>query len=294
MYLISNLVLKTSGVILFYSLISLVFLHLYRKKFNNIWIALALSLITGLVPVFALYNFQPMAWYAETLKVIDILIAKTNRGIEIIISTLGIGLFLIFIGNYLTEKFPKQEYRSFYHAAYGFLALGLISFSQDLAFAFLSLSISILFFGEYLRQSDDKSQLTIYVKKVLNKPLRSYEKRGYVASFSFIGGLILVTLFIPQIYAFAAALILSVGDPAAALVGRRYGNTPLTHNPDKTLEGSLSMLIVSIIALQIVGLPIILTFLTVTSATIFESLQLKVGDNLLLPVVAGIIMVSLG
>ncbi len=294
MYLISSLVLKTSSIILFYSLISLVFLHLYRKKFSNIWIALGLSLTTGLVPIFALYRFQPMLWYAETLKVADILIAKTNRGMELIILTIGIGLFLIFLGNYLSEKFPKQEYRSFYHTAYGFMALVLISVSQDLAFAFLSLSISILFFGEYLRQSNDESELTLYVKKVLNKPLRSFEKRGYVASFSYIGGVMMVTLFIPQIYAFAAALILSVGDPSAALVGRKFGNTPLTHNPDKSLEGSLSMLIVSIIALQIVGIPVLLTLLTATGATIFESLDLKVGDNLMLPILAGIVMVSLG
>lgn len=234
-----------------------------------------------------------MKWYLEAEEAFLIIFRESGLGSGLFILPIAVGLVLIFLGNYLSEKMTQQEYRSFYHAIYGLIVVSLLFFSHNIAFVFLSISLFLLLLAEYLRKSDDKSSVTMYVKKVLNKPLRSYEKRGYIASFSYIGGMMIVILFLPQKIALGAALILSIGDPAAALVGMRFGKHNFPHNPEKSLEGSLAMLIVSIIALQIVGIPLSLTLYASTSAVILESLNLKVSDNLLLPILAGIVMVSI-
>lgn len=294
MYSISTPVLKTSGVIILYGLLSVIFLHVYRKKFDNIGIAFFLALGTGFVAVLSLYRFRPMNWYIEAKSIVEIILKDSKLGSGLLFSPIVVGLVLIFLGDYFSEKLSKQEYRSFYHSIYGIMVVSVLAISPEAAFIFLSLSLFLLLLAEYLRKSDDKSRVTLYVKKVLNKPLRSYETRGYVASFSYIGGMIIIILFLPQQYALASALLLSLGDPAAALVGLRFGKNYLRHNPDKSLEGSLAMLIVGIISLKILGLPLLLILFSTTTAVLFESLQLRVSDNLMIPIMSGIVMLALG
>lgn len=251
------------------------------------------SLLSSFFFILGLYRFQPMVWYNEARGAAQIIISESSLGSGLLILPIVVGLILIFLGNYFSEEMSRQEYRSFYHAIYGMIVISLLVFKNNVAFLFLSISLLLLLLAEYLRKSDDKSRVTLYVKKVLNKPLKSYEKRAYVASFSYIGGMIFVILFLPQKLALGSALILTLGDPAAAMIGIRYGKTKFAHNPDKTLEGSLAMLVVSILALNLIGLPFVLTFFASISAVFLESLDLRFSDNLLIPILAGIVMVSL-
>jgi Dolichol kinase len=93
-------------------------------------------------------------------------------------------------------------------------------------------------------------------------------------------------------------LILAFSDPAATLVGKRFGKIKWRTNPEKSVEGSLAMFLVSLIILfslrSFYGLNIDpLTVLFVAfSITLTEVLPLKIGDNIIIPLLAGMVMVS--
>lgn len=127
----------------------------------------------------------------------------------------------------------------------------------------------------------------------MDRAMREYEIRGFIATFFYALGILFVVLFLEPQFALGCIFILALGDPSAALVGMRYGQHKLGHNPDKSLEGSLAMLSVCILVLQILGFGLITTLFVSVSATIFESLRVKVSDNLLIPLISGMIMVSL-
>jgi len=289
-------ILESSGAFILFGILTIAFLHGLRKKISHMGISFLFALILSFVSVLGLYKFSLALWYSHFLGALNILLRETSR-IYLLIPIV-VGLILVFLGDHFSEKMSKQQYRSFYHAVYGLIVVGIAIISPNIAFLFLSISLMLLFMAEYLRLSDDESSVTLYVKKILNKPLRSYEKRGYVASFSYTGAMLLIILFLPKGLALGSGLILSLGDPSAALIGRRFGNHKFRHNPDKSLEGSLAMLVVSFISLSVLSLyfqsiSFSMAFFASISAVILESFDLKVSDNFLIPIFAGIVMHSL-
>jgi Dolichol kinase len=111
-------------------------------------------------------------------------------------------------------------------------------------------------------------------------------------------GAFLIVLFLPEKISLASLLILAFSDPAATLVGKRFGKIKWRTNPEKSVEGSLAMFLVSLIILfslrSFYGLNIDpLTVLFVAfSITLTEVLPLKIGDNIIIPLLAGMVMVS--
>ena len=91
--------------------------------------------------------------------------------------------------------------------------------------------------------------------------------------------------------AIAALLMTTFGDMAAALAGKKYGNTLIFRN--KTLVGFEAELAVNLLVGLIVGLaasmniytPILMAF----TATIVETLLDELDDNLIVPICAGFI-----
>lgn len=65
------------------------------------------------------------------------------------------------------------------------------------------------------------------------------------------------------------------------------------HNPSKTLPGSLAMLSIAIIWLLILGLPVHAAVLVAISAALFESLPVRVSDNLVVPLICGMMLKAL-
>jgi len=87
--------------------------------------------------------------------------------------------------------------------------------------------------------------------------------------------------------AISVILILALGDGLATYIGTIYGRHKLPWNRGKTLEGTAGFAAGAIWAL--VAMPIPITILIVVSATIVESLPLKVNDNLALPVISSLL-----
>lgn len=111
----------------------------------------------------------------------------------------------------------------------------------------------------------------------LNRPSLQalYANAGIFISYLFFGELSTVGI-----------VVLAVGDSLSTLVGKLLGTTPLFNSARKTAEGSgaffLSVYIVLLMILQNNREAVLVSSLS----TLIESFDLKVDDNLILPIVA--------
>jgi phytol kinase len=105
-------------------------------------------------------------------------------------------------------------------------------------------------------------------------------------------GIFIVVLLLQPKFAIGAIAILAFGDPSAVLIGRRMGRHKWNHNPEKSIEGSAAMFAVSAIALTFLLHPLEAIVVSL-SATAFESLPLRISDNLVIPIISGMVTVGI-
>jgi len=126
------------------------------------------------------------------------------------------------------------------------------------------------------------------------RAMRPSEPRTVVMGPLLFGvGIFSVVAFFEPAAATVGVLVLAIGDSAASLVGKTFGNTTLPYNPGKTLLGSLSLFAVGVlVAIFFVSAPWAL--LVGAVASLVESLPLGPSDNLLLPLAtAGVVALAL-
>ncbi len=101
--------------------------------------------------------------------------------------------------------------------------------------------------------------------------------------------LFLVFLLFDQRTFIGSTLVLSLGDGFSTLIGYYFGKVRLPYNEKKTLEGSLSFLLSSFLALNFLY-PTDLALLCSLICALVESLPLKVDDNFSVPLVASFVL----
>jgi len=136
--------------------------------------------------------------------------------------------------------------------------------------------------------------------KYLSFLLRDNEKYGYVSSNWFLLGCFLSVLLFQKYIAMLGITVLIFGDAFAALIGIRFGKHRFKNG--KSVEGMLAFIGVSYLFLAgfAVALKpdiffIIAALVSIPVVAIFEiySKQLKMDDNLLIPILFGILMLFL-
>jgi len=104
-----------------------------------------------------------------------------------------------------------------------------------------------------------------------------------------LGSIAVISLFNKEI-AYAADLMTTFGDMAAALIGKFYGKRRIfreVFKNDKSLEGSASEFITDlVVGLVITGNPIV-SLVMAFSATLTETAVNKIDDNLVVPIFSG-------
>lgn len=104
-----------------------------------------------------------------------------------------------------------------------------------------------------------------------------------------LGAISVVALFTKEI-AYAAVLMTTFGDMAAALIGKFYGKRRVFQKifkNDKSIEGSASEFTIDFfIGLLIIGNPVV-SLIMAFFATLTETAVNKLDDNLIVPVFAG-------
>jgi uncharacterized protein (TIGR00297 family) len=297
--MIDPLVLKASGMIILFGALFTIFLHLLRKKIKlRADLGILPSFLLSYLCILAFYGFDPSLHLEETVAVGDRVIHE-SKGLPLYIIPVLAGILLL--GYLLSTRLSKQTYRSLFHVIFGSLILLFIFTSINLTLIAVAISMAAFFSAEYLRKSEDPGKLSDFARKILNPALKDGEFEGYMASIFFLVGVLVVSIFLYPIgdgYAIASIAVLTYADPSATFIGRRFGRHPLKRNPQKTWEGSLAIFLVttlSIVALDSaffyqIGLGTAL--IVGICVTLSESLPLKIGDNLIIPLLAGMVMVS--
>jgi len=126
------------------------------------------------------------------------------------------------------------------------------------------------------------------------KDLKIFPGKG--AFFFILGSLLSLLLFERQI-ALAAIAIMAVGDAVTTVIGIYYGRFKNPFNPEKHLEGTMLAIIISTLA-AFTFVDFHLAFFGAVVGIAAESLAVKfidrvIDDNLLIPLVAGVVMTAL-
>ncbi|MCG2718553.1 MAG: SEC59/DGK1/VTE5 family protein [Nanoarchaeota archaeon] len=123
------------------------------------------------------------------------------------------------------------------------------------------------------------------------KDIKTSPGRGVL---TYMGGAILTLILFEEKIALAAIMILAVGDSISHLVGKHFGKRKYLVTSKKHLEGTVAgIFFASLVASLFVGSK--MAFIGSLAAMIFESIEMKLGkniidDNLIIPLVAGIVM----
>jgi len=129
------------------------------------------------------------------------------------------------------------------------------------------------FFGYVMREDEN-----------INKTLTG-------GSYVMIAEVVAIIIF-PKPIAIAALLTLSIGDSAAALVGRAIG----THRIylEKTWEGTIAFWVVSTVIVALIpGIPVWAAMISSAAAALVELFLNKIDDNIFIPLASGSVLVLL-
>ncbi len=282
---------KACVLIISFTIVFLISTHFFRRKIDDMGIAMIPSTLIAFISTLPFYGLS-ITRYMEESQALFLGLDLIENSHEF---ALGAGLAVVGFSSafLLSTRLEQQEYRSLFHVVPGLLFIYFILINADVCLLFLGLCIMLMLIGEYLRLSGDESPISQIAKRMLDSALMGSEVAGYLATLFFLIGVLIVILFLPAEYAIGSIIILSIGDPSAVLVGKRFGKHKWNHNPKKSLEGSGAMFAVGTLGLVLFSFEPWVAIVVSLSATLFESLPLKVSDNLIIPLISGMVLVSL-
>ncbi|MEM3087446.1 MAG: DUF92 domain-containing protein [Halobacteria archaeon] len=287
-------ILKAAGNFLMVGIAFLLSVHVLRLKLRFELASLpALGIAAGSVILLG-YQGRLEGYNDEVLG--HLLPRLLQEGPKIILALVllaaGISAALL-----LARRLSQPTYRSLFHVVAGSFFLLVLLQSIHVNFIALALALDLLLVAEYLRRlNDPRSPVVRFVHRIFTPALRAGEVGGYMASLFFLSAMFLVTLLLPLPLAAGAVAVLTYGDPAASFFGRRWGRHKWRHNPQKSIEGTLAMFGVCagllLILAPAAGLHPATALLAALAAALFESLPLRIGDNLILPLLAGMVLTT--
>jgi dolichol kinase len=86
--------------------------------------------------------------------------------------------------------------------------------------------------------------------------------------------------------------MLTLGDGTAKIIGKTFGKTYYPYNKAKKLEGTLAGIIASTIGCLLFISPFKAVMISIVSMMI-ESIPLPINDNILIPLIAGSLLIIL-
>lgn len=186
---------------------------------------------------------------------------------------------------------PSNLARSLFHAAAGLAAVAAIALLHDRRWL-IAIALPWACFAwtsELLRRRYRGANLRLM--RVLGPIAHPHEWHRVNSATWFVTALLLLAALSPPRSAALGCAVLALGDPAAAIVGRRWGRLKIAQN--RTLEGALAFVAVGTLAslavLQVVsGASASHLLLALTAGVVGALTELysgRVDDNLSIPVV---------
>jgi len=156
----------------------------------------------------------------------------------------------------------------------------------DLSLIIVSTTILYLV-SEYLRLHE--RQLPI-IATITRLAARKEETSGWILSpVSYAIGITVALNLFPRPVNYAAISVLTVGDGLAALVDMRCGSHLIPYNRRKSMEGSITCFLASLISTLTFVDPLT-AFLGAVAGTLAESLPTRQAENIIVPMTSGLCM----
>ncbi len=196
--------------------------------------------------------------------------------------------FTAWLGKHIKDRFEVR--RQVGHAVLGILMVFLI-YLDVLTAGVLLLAVVV---GGLL------SLICLFVELPIIEPILLYFERphhrkrfpGRGSFFMVMGALLAVALFEKEV-AMAAIAVMALGDSVTNIFGRYFGEIRLPYNKKKTVDGALLGVAAGTLA-AFFFVPFHVALIGSFCAMLVETLDLKIGieldDNVLVPVVAGVVM----
>lgn len=157
---------------------------------------------------------------------------------------------------------PTNVARSGFHVTAGFVSLALIRVlpGRWWLFALAAAFATFAWTSEFLRRRSP--EINAKLMSFFGPVAHAHERHHTNSSTWYVTALALIAAFAPMRGAELAVLVLGLADPAAGVVGRRFGRIQLSAN--RTLEGTLTFVVVGALAS--------LVWLTATGAAPIQAL----------------------
>lgn len=195
-------------------------------------------------------------------------------------------------------SFASELKRKFIHISSAWIAFAYIFLSRDLMIGILAFLFLGSLFSDIMRFYS--KWFNDFYMKVVGPVLRSHEVklRGITltgATYLMFSALLSVLIF-PKEVAISAIFLMTIGDAAAAVIGKSFGKIKFY---SKTFEGGLAFFIAGLIIVLLTPklsnnvneyyIGIAAVFIT----SIIEMLPLKLDDNITVPIVFGLSYLTL-
>lgn len=189
---------------------------------------------------------------------------------------------------------PTNYARSGFHVLAAVIGLLLVQYTPWAFVIAVPVGLASLFwFLEIARRVSDRWNRALM--KFFAPIAHPHERFRVNSSTWFATALSLLALTFEPVVAGSAIMVLGVGDPAAALVGRRFGRVELVNS--RTLEGTLTFVAVSFLVVLAVlymwhgelslGRKIAVAAAGAVAGALTELFCRRIDDNFAIPVVAG-------
>jgi len=187
--------------------------------------------------------------------------------------------------------------RKVVHAA-GIFTVFLILWTGkwNAALIILLITLALFLLGKYRENRNKykiiKSEKLDEFEEFIENSFNGYERPNtspFKGATEFFVGCFFATILFEPFVAIAAISVLSLADAMSTLIGSYYGKHKLPINKKKSFEGSISFFITAIFVLLFFVDP--LKAFIIAIFTMFAEMIPKVDDNLIIPLVVGIIMI---
>jgi dolichol kinase len=289
--------IKAGLAVVCYVAALLLFFHLFRKRTSR-WTALFLSVVLAVPSIFPLYRFSSQVYLEESRQLLSRISEekwKVVGGVMLACLALPTCYRILPRGYVQFWKIfgPPAEYQYRYIAAGQTLVGVTVAYfawvGTDMALLFLFILLSAFAVVEYSRLMPLSKPLVSEVAKEWVEPATVGKWRVYLPGFLFLVGCISVLLALPNV-ALPSILILSISDSLASLIGIKLGHHKLPLHSGKSLEGTITFLVVSACILAVLHSPLMQILLVSVGVSLVEALSPAGLDNLTIPLSAALLL----
>jgi len=199
-----------------------------------------------------------------------------------------------------SQKFRHEIARKLLHMCSFLIVIFIYLTDKKTACIVIGAILALLFVGNTILLSSQFRFLNEFKVKYFSFLLRDNEKYGYISSNWFLLGCFLSVLLFQKEIAMLAITVLIFGDAFAALIGMKFGKHKFKNG--KSWEGTIGFIGVSYLLLvgfySVLNLTLsfavaALIVIPITAVSEVYSKQIKIDDNLLIPLIFGILMTGL-